>query len=98
MRPVHRLLGSCSIALAALLSACGKSGWPEGMAQGQGRWGGSDDREEGGPAARPQNRTRINAPVTAEHLPHRKRLRGLTPAQQKKMRERQPADSRVGLF
>ena len=50
MRPVHRLLGSCSIALAALLAACGGGGGgttADALAQA------ADERAEALSASRP---------------------------------------------
>jgi len=43
-------------------------GWPEGMAQGQGRWGGTDDRELSAGAKRSVSRDGAQAPQPQQHL------------------------------
>jgi hypothetical protein len=64
-------------------------GWPEGMAQGQGRWGGTDDRElQDHSPVRAQNRTEIEGPQISAESSYRKFLVGLTDEQKQKFRER----------
>jgi hypothetical protein len=59
--------------------------------------GSRDDREEGSPAAPPQNRTRTNRkPLTVE-VTYRRFLRGLDPNQRAAMQDRMRDDSGVSL-
>jgi hypothetical protein len=63
-------------------------GWTEAMAQGRGRMGDSSDREQCGPAARPQNRTEIEGPQIRAESSYRKMLFGLTDKQKPKFGKR----------